>query len=254
MSAAWGRLSAELDRWAPGAATLWWRDDDARAATAELRRLVEVGRRTGWAPLLAAVPRDAEAPLGGLAEQVPGLRFAVHGWAHVDHGGRRKCEFGPERELEARIADLEQGLDRLTALLGPLALPVLVPPWNRLGDDLVPALPALGFRGLSTLGPRRPGPLPVVNVHLDLVDWKARTFRGEAACLDALAAILAQRRSGAVDATEPTGIMTHHAVHGDDALHFLETLLSRLSQHPSVGVLAPAQAFPDCGAADRLAP
>ena len=54
----------------------------------------------------------------------------------------------------------------------------------------MPTLPEIGFRGLSTFGPRkRVHPvrgLRAVNTHVDLVDWKTRRFVGRATALAAL--------------------------------------------------------------------
>ena len=42
----------------------------------------------------------------------------------------------------------------LETLFGARLEKVLVPPWNRIDEALLPRLPAVGFSGLSTYGPR----------------------------------------------------------------------------------------------------
>ena len=44
----WQKFAAELDRWAPGEATFWWRDDDAIAPTTALERLLALPPRNHW--------------------------------------------------------------------------------------------------------------------------------------------------------------------------------------------------------------
>ncbi len=89
------------------------------------------------------------------------------------------------------LGDLGTGWLALERLFGARALAVLVPPWNRIAPALVPALPEIGFRGLSTFGPRaRPEPvrgLRQVNTHVDLIDWRGgRGFVGAAPALNSL--------------------------------------------------------------------
>ena len=61
-----------------------------------------------------------------------------------------------------------------------------------------------------------------VNTHVDIVDWRGtRGFVGEEAALGAVMSHLG-RQSG-----EPTGVLTHHAVHDAPAWRFLERLFER---------------------------
>lgn len=231
----WNTLAAELDAWGEAGreATLWWRDDDARRPGPRLSRLVELA---GGVPLaLAVVPSDAESGLGDLPASVS---FLPHGWRHANHAaeGRKKCEFGPERPAFDRLADVALGWTRLQHLFGARARPVFVPPWNRIEADFVPRLANAGLSGLSRFGPRRAAePVPGLveaNCHVDIVDWRgSRGFVGEAAALGALVAHLGNRRAGRADPAEPTGLMTHHAVHDSACWTFLENLREITAAH-----------------------
>ena len=53
------------------------------------------------------------------------------------------------------LGELGTGWLALERLFGGRALSVMVPPWNRIAPALVPTLPEIGFRGLSTFGLRR---------------------------------------------------------------------------------------------------
>ncbi len=58
---------------------------------------------------------------------------------------------------------------------------------------------------------------------MDIIAWQAgRGFVGETEALQLTLRHLAGRRSGALDAAEPTGLLTHHACHDAAAWAFLE--------------------------------
>ena len=118
-------------------------------------------------------------------------------------------------------------------------VPVLAPPWNRVHPALAASLGAAGYWGLSTYGARKPVPgewgLVQVNTHVDIIDWKGtRGFVGEAPALGQAVRHLAARRVGAADASEPTGWLTHHAVHDEGDWSFLEKLFEVTRAIPGV--------------------
>ena len=234
----WNALERELAQWAAAGrtATLWWRDDDAVAPSAALDRLLTLG--AGRAPVaLAVVPEPAGEPLARRLATAPLVRVLQHGWAHRNHrpAGARSAELGADRPLAMVTDELARGRDHLASLFGARFLPVLVPPWNRIDPPVVAALPRLGFRGLSCFGPRPAGERATVNTHVDPIAWRAgRGFVGEAKALDALIGHLADRRTGAADADEPTGLLTHHLVHDAALWHFLDRLLEFTAAHAAV--------------------
>lgn len=251
MAAEWPGLAEELDRWggAGRVATLWWRDDDAAFASAELDRLLALARDVPIA--LAVIPGSADIGLAALVGSPVGSGVAVlqHGWRHVNHAAdRRKSEFPPERSAAAAAADLVAGRARLAELFGASALAVLAPPWNRFDSRFLPLLAASGIGAISQAGPRRCAwPVPGVfaaNVHVDLVDWAGgRGFVGEAVAIDLLVGHLRARRLGHFDSAEPTGIMTHHRVQDAAAEAFLDRLLAVTRGHPAARWLAAGDVF-----------
>lgn len=238
----WEDLVREFDAWgkAERLATLWWRDDDAVAPSPALARLHALGEAHGVVPALAVVPRAAAAAL-------PGEALLQHGYAHIDHGLKKKAELGPERPAAAVAGELATGRRRLLDLFAGRVLPVLTPPWNRISPEVVALLPGLGFRGLSTFRARaRPEAAPglvQVNTHADIIDWQERRFAGDDLAVGAVLGHLADRRLGRADATEPTGILTHHLVHDAPAWGFLDRLLKVTRAHSAIRWLTPAQAF-----------
>ena len=244
---AWAALRAELDHWPPGAATVWWRDDDAGGSGPAFDRLLALAE-THAAPIaLAVVPAWLDGSVAaGIRTGPAGLRVVQHGYAHRNHeppapdGTRGKpAELGAARPADVALAELAAGWARLTELVATRLRPVLVPPWNRVAPSIRDALPAAGYRVLSTFGPR-PIPTPharlrEINTHVDPIQWRAgKRFGGAAWTLDQLRHHLAERRAGRADPAEPTGLLTHHRDLTPPAWACLDALLERLRAHPSV--------------------
>jgi hypothetical protein len=259
-TARWTDLVDEFDRWreAGRVATLWWRDDDAAAASSRLDRLISIA---GDIPIsLAVIPAAADPGLAArltCPSRSPLLAVLQHGWCHVSHAiNRKKSEFPPERSCQAVASDLAAGRARLTALFGTRALPVLTPPWNRFDPCVLALLAACGLGAISRIKPRRtPWPAPgitEVNVHIDLVAWaEDRGFIGEEAALGGIVRHLQARRLGEVDAQEPTGILTHHLVQDEATDRFLRRLAAITEEHPGTRWLDAAEVFADALCPER---
>lgn len=246
---AWAALTAELDRWtAVGRiASFWWRDDDAVAATPALELLIALSERHNVPLALAVIPEGAGTGLvERLALSTAPVCVVQHGYSHRNHApsGEKTAELGDHRDAAAVSAELADGRDRLSALFAERFLPVMVPPWNRIGPGVEAALPTLGFRGLSTFGPRPAAGLGYLNTHVDIIDWRgSRGFAGEAACLEAAIGHLSDRRTGRCDPDEPTGLLTHHLDHDPASWHFVERLLDEVRRHPAAAWVAAADAL-----------
>ena len=238
---AWREFEAELAAWgAEGrVATLWWRDDDAVAATAALDRLLAI---TAEIPLmLAVIPKPLEQ---SLVSRLDGTAVYVvqHGFAHVNHRplGQKACEIGLDRPREAVEAELLAGQAILRDAFGARWRPWLVPPWNRIDPDLARRAPDLGYAGLSTFAARRDR--FQVNAHVDPIAWKAgRRFIGAQKTLSRLTEHLAARRAGLVDPAEPTGFLTHHLCHDAELWGFLNDLTTMVSGCPAARWVDPTQ-------------
>ena len=255
-TAGWPDLVDELDRWqeAERAATLWWRDDDAVAPGDRLERLMSIA---GNVPIaLAVIPGAAEPALADwLARPIqarlkPGVLVLQHGWRHSNHAtqGKKKSEFPAERRREDVASELAAGRVRLGELFGDRALPILVPPWNRLDDSFLTVLPDCGIHGISRVNSpptRRPASgLIEVNVHVDCVAWlHGRGFIGAGAALAGIIGQLRKRRLGRVRVDEPTGILTHHLVHDEKTEAFLRRLLEVTGAHAAARWLDAAEVF-----------
>lgn len=252
------RLRAALDGLAAAGRTLrlWWRDDDLERPTPALDDLLAALGEHGIVPAIAAVAGRLE-PAAVAAVAAGPARLFVHGWLHANHAGAgaKKSEFGPERPVEERLAEIAEGRRRLAALAGDRALACFVPPWNRIGADLPDRLGEAGIAALSAFAPpARPavaGAVPRLDTHVDLVDWRGGRLPLTA---DAAAAGLADRIRPAIPAENrespvdgPVGILSHHLVTGADAWRAWRPLLAVLSGHPAVRWLDPAAALAAVG-------
>ncbi len=121
---------------------------------------------------------------------------------------------------------------------------MLVPPWNRIAPALVPALPEIGFTGLSTFAARlRAEPvrgLRQINTHVDLIDWKTRGFVGHDAAVVALVEALRHSRS---TTGEPVGLLSHHLAMDEGACDFLNSLLGKAIMLPGVKLCSARDLF-----------
>jgi hypothetical protein len=246
MSARWHVLLRELDAWrALGRrATLWWRDDDACRDSAALRRLLGIARAECVPVGVAAIPMACEATLVDAISACDQATIVQHGYAHRNHApaGERSAEIGAHRALRARLEELEGGREALSRLFGARFRPLLVPPWNRVAADVVPALPSIGLSGISCFGPRAARwpahGVQQANTHVDLIAWRRdRRFIGTDAAVERVTAHLQARRRAEVDVEEPTGLLTHHLAFGDDAFHFTAELCARTRDHPAAAWL-----------------
>ena len=241
MSAAWRALADELARWRDGGrvAEFWWRDDDAARPDPALVRLCALSAQASVPLALAIVPLGADPSLLGVLGDT--VTVIQHGTDHRNRAGagEKKTEFPAVEAPQAAVARLAEARQRLAAWTRERFVPVLAPPWNRLPETLVAQLAPAGFRGLSCYGARaRAEPAPgvrQVNTHVDLVAWHAgRGFAGEEAVLAAAVRHLAAKREGRADAGEPTGWLSHHAVHDEAAWAFLERLFETLRAAPGL--------------------
>jgi hypothetical protein len=236
-------LLRELERWGDSGrpAAFWWRDDDAAITNPQLERLLKLRARHAVPLALAVIPARLDASLGPELQNQKGVSVLQHGYAHRSHAavGERKLELGGTRTSADILGDLQQGRQILQQHFNGRFTPVLVPPWNRIDQRIVAALPTLGFTGISTMRVRRnawpAAGLRQVNTHLDPINWRHNGgFIGVYPALAILIQHLAARRSGYRDFDEPTGLLSHHLVQNEAVWRFFDDLLTVLCAHSAV--------------------
>ncbi|EJN06217.1 polysaccharide deacetylase family protein [Phyllobacterium sp. YR531] len=225
----WQPLRDELSRWinVSRSVQFWLRDDDAVQPTTALQRLLKLGKEHGVPTLLAVIPALAGDGLADRLKSEQLITIGVHGWSHVNHAhnGEKKQELGPHRPLQSVLAELEEGRNCIEKLFPQRALPILVPPWNRIDGSLLPHLRGLGFAALSVFGPPKEiqtSHIPVVNTHVDLMDWHGT--RGCRNYGDLVADIVREMRDRFSGEDSTIGILAHHLVHDEAAWVFLQKL------------------------------
>jgi hypothetical protein len=255
----WDYARRELDIWADSSSSkahFWIRDDDAVETSTNLKRLSEVATRHETKIGLAVIPGEITTGLQEyLAESVHQFYPMCHGWKHINHNlGKKPAEFGPDRPIASMIEDAEVALRSFRQFFGS-SQPIFVPPFNRITPALVSALPQVGFAGVSLMPSyferkllqlssrmqwRGIVRMPEfkdghrIDVHLDIIDWKARTAQSVEVVSDCLVQQLRGRRLGLLKSDAPIGILTHHLVHDEPVWHALESLLDFLRSHASV--------------------
>ena len=228
----WQPLRDELQRWSAAGrkAKLWFRDDDAIEPTPALDRLLSLSDRFDVPMTLAIIPGPSGEQLAERLASEGRVTATVHGWTHQNYApdDTKKQELGLHRPQTIVLDELHRGFDKIKALYPHQFVPLLVPPWNRIGTAVVSGLPDLGFKALSVFGAEKSGPLHLLNTHVDLMDWHGtRGGRDHGV----LATELAARLKLVFEQGGATGFLTHHLVHDEQAWLFLETLLALTKNH-----------------------
>jgi len=163
------------------------------------------------------------------------VEVAVHGWSHTNHAkaDEKKQELGAHRPAEIVLGELAEGFRLLERRHPARFLPVLVPPWNRLHAGWATRLREVGFAALSVYGrAKEGGPIPLLNTHVDIIDWHGT--RGGRSAEELVAELVAELRDRFAGNGEPIGVLSHHLVHDAAAWDFLSDLFAVTAHHPSV--------------------
>lgn len=213
-------------------ADFWLRDDDAVEPTPALDRFLNLCGEFAIPSTLAVIPEPTGKALAAHLGKYAEVDVAVHGWAHRNHAGpqEKKRELGLHRPLDLVLGELRQGLAKLQALHGDQCVPMLVPPWNRIDAAVVEYLPDLGYKALSVYGPEEETSLPLLNTHIDVIDWRGSRGGKDH---DTLFADIAMRIRTAHSSGRTTGVLTHHLDHDETVWAFLRSLFEVTSSHPA---------------------
>jgi peptidoglycan/xylan/chitin deacetylase (PgdA/CDA1 family) len=259
MTGVWGEASRELDLWSRQGLTarFWIRDDDASEKSAPLERLDAFAQRFDVTIGLAVIPGKMHPDLPHyLNGDARNFRPMCHGWKHINHGLRtRPSEFGGDRPLEQLVQDA-QAAHKIFARHFCQTRPIFVPPFNRISNALIRRLPELGFAAVSAIPSRLTREVlglqerigwvprfklpwlsatPRIDVHIDLIDWKAQTAVDSAVIARALVHQLrGRRKAGPAAAASPIGLLTHHLVHDAAIWRLCDELLDMLRRQDLV--------------------
>lgn len=248
-SEAWDRLDAALERAKRLRRVIpfWLRDDDAAAPSESLSRFLSRLQSYGIGAAFAVIPEQAQDSLAALLAHTPHA-VVTHGWAHANHAPEthKKAEFGAHRDPRVMFDEARRGGETMKRLFGAQALPVFVPPWNRIDASFTLRLAEAGFVGLSTYGRRgeTPAGLVQVNTHWDPVDWKhGGGLAAEDVLINRLAALISEELDAPEGALEPIGLLTHQLAHDPWIDRFLDEILARLADSQAARFLHPREVF-----------
>lgn len=206
---------------------LWLRDDDCVEPTAALDVFLGALSQQQIPASLAVIPVHTGEALVKRLEKEADVLVTVHGWSHENHGpqGVKKRELGLDRPIALIEEQLRVGLEKLVGLHGKRFFPMLVPPWNRIDPAVVERLSTLGYHALSTFGPEKPAAVPMLNTHVDVIDWRGTRGGRDPDTLFA-------ETAGLCVAGGAIGVLTHHLVHDEIVADFLKRLFSLTAGHP----------------------
>jgi hypothetical protein len=247
----WSSFEQELACWREEsiAATFWWRDDDATAASPALARLLDISSGEGGPVAIAAIPDVLCPSLPAMLKGHGAVRVLQHGFAHCNHAaglGEGAWELGRHRRGDEVLEQLNAGREILRAAFGDQFIPVVVPPWNRIDRGLFPGLLQTGFIGVSAFGERAATAPCLIEAHaqFDLLAWKGTPrFHGEAAAQSEIVGHLRRRRLGIVDCDEATGILSHHLSLDEPAWRFLADFVGHVARHRAARWLSAGELF-----------
>ncbi len=217
----WSALDAALEKHQP---TLWWRDDDAIADTPALHKLMDLAESVGAPLTLAVIPGNLTDSLASAIKD-RNVTTAVHGWTHSNHApqSEKKAEFRAHRPATVLMAEAERGKTILEDAFGEQSLPLFIPPWNRMAEDL--PLAKCGYQGVSIFGQRQindENGLIRFDAHIDPIDWRGSRSALTKNTIENLLIDL-------LNTEAPIGIMTHHLVHDEAIWTLCSELVKRLT-------------------------
>lgn len=235
-------LGEALDA-APSPVAFWLRDDDATAISPQLLRLLDLADRLALPMAIAVIPARLEPEAAELLAAHPLACLMQHGYDHANHApaGQKKRELGGKLATEEVLERLLVGAEILDRMVGDRHLPVLVPPWNRIDDDVIGKLRQAGFRGLSTFAADKRGEAAGLvhrNPQTDPIAWRTdRAFLSPPALVDAIIARIADPD------TRPIGLLTHHLVMREADFETIGIVMSAIRRHEKTQWLSPTALF-----------
>jgi len=208
----WGRLHLRLEqaRFRGVKIKIWIRDDDAIEFTRELSEFLEAMH--DFPISLAVIPGNIKDTLVNVLKMHPRLTILQHGWMHENRSTGLPSEFPDGLEEKQVVAELKRGYNILNNMFPEHYYPIFVPPWNRIGDDIVEDFHQIPLGGLSVFG-NDSGPISITNIntHVDIMDWQLGTGQSTYMILKCLINEIELRLEHDVDT--PIGILTHHLKH-----------------------------------------
>jgi len=232
-------LADEIQQWS-SPVQFWWRDDDAVANSGALQRLLMLADQFTIPVHLAVIPDLLQTSLNVINKTQHRTHCYVlqHGYAHQNYAleGQRKIELGGSQNVPELLQKLAQGQQILKSQFGEQYLNILVPPWNRIADEIARELPDMGYAQLSIFGVKEQAETDFnLNVHIDIIDWQQRCFAGEELIITNIISHLRNKRLASLSGNiKPCGLMTHHLKHDLNCWLFISKFFQFCQQHENI--------------------
>lgn len=242
----WQMLAEEIQQWT-SPVQFWWRDDDAIANSGALQRLLMLAEQFSIPVHLAVIPNSLQTSLSVISKPQHRQNSYVlqHGFDHQSYAldGQRKIELGGSQNRVHLRDKLAAGQQLLRSRFAEQYLNILVPPWNRIADDIACDLTDMDYKQLSVLGSNKQAETSFnLDVHIDIIDWKKRCFAGEEAILTKIVTHLRDKRLSVDNSNlKPCGLMTHHLDHDLNCWLFIDKFFKFCQQYDNVEWLAGQQ-------------
>ncbi|MDR2668326.1 MAG: hypothetical protein LBC14_00055 [Desulfovibrio sp.] len=218
--------------------SFWWRDDDVggdgrnilrrKMHERRLENMLALLDRYGIPAVFAVAPYKLRRYSAGQIALLKkyGAYAAMHGICHRNNAGpgRNASEFPSGCDVEAALSAILKHKRELEEIFGNMLLPVFVPPWNTMCEELEARLRASGFTAISKYN-RPSGKHDDDNVDVDFIDWRKRDLRDERAVLADIVTLLRNEDIRVI------GLMNHHKVVSRRGLVFFDKLFSTLTRH-----------------------
>lgn len=249
----WDDLIEELDQWLKEGRTanFWWRDDGVGKLNNQLERLLGLRKKLDVSLALSTIPTLVNSLFWSRLTQENCITILQNGYSHHNFADtfEPKTELNGTRPLEHIIADLAVGMQKLAQ--HPQAIPVLVPPWNHIAPQLVPLLPEIGYRGLSSLDHRPrltlPPGLKQYNVHIapveQLKNKDSGGFLGTELSIKRATKNLKDRRNKKNSDGDIIGLLSQHAIQDEDTWVFIEKFITCTKRHHAVKWVSASDVF-----------
>ncbi|OEU65281.1 MAG: DUF2334 domain-containing protein [Desulfovibrio sp. S3730MH75] len=216
---------------------VFFRADDIGYPGKQFSAMIEVFQKNKVPLALAVVPTWVNQTRVQQLHETLGPDMSLwclhqHGYKHTNQEKvGKKYEFGPSRDNKKVLAELTKGKLKLNKLLGNDMCPIFTPPWNRCTEETMTTLIELGFIAISRSINVAPFPLkglPDLPINIDLHTIKEKNPK--AGILN-----LMKQIENAVQ-SDYAGFMLHHQRMNKTAVRFLDFLLARIAETPSLRI------------------
>ncbi|MBI9110359.1 polysaccharide deacetylase family protein [Maridesulfovibrio ferrireducens] len=216
---------------------IFFRADDIGYPGKQFSTMVDVFKKNKVPLALAVVPAWVNQDRIQMLFETLGPDMSLwcmhqHGYKHMNkEKSGKKFEFGPSRDRNKMTAELTKGKQKLDKLLGSSMCPIFTPPWNRCSTETMACLIELGFIAISRCINVSPYPLkglPDLPINIDLHTIKEKDPKVGIK-------ILMNQIEHAVQ-SDYAGFMLHHQRMNKTSVKFLDFLLAKIAETPSLRI------------------